>query len=178
MLYNSAAHRSLIEAVIAKTGRFFHSMSPDVGSGVALAYVAGSYLSTEMPLSVTGTSKSSNGHALIVGQNEHLSAEFTNLGRQQGIEFHPWVPRTTGVGHQPAVADSFLTVQQRLFPNDKALRLDRRTLIKSLVEHCMPRDVETATCFMAELRDTLAHDPSLCRWFDASFRGRLPPRWQ
>ena len=61
MLYNAAVHRDVLATLRAKTGRVFPHAIPDVYSGFAVAAVAGQFLSTDVPMSISGQSGASNG---------------------------------------------------------------------------------------------------------------------
>ena len=58
---SSVIHRDLVASLRARAGRVFGSAYPDVYSAFAFGYVAGEYLSTEVPMSVAGLSGASNG---------------------------------------------------------------------------------------------------------------------
>lgn len=175
MVYNAAVHRSLIDDVVARTGRFFHSMSPDIGSGIALAYVAGSYLSTEAVLSLAGASGRSNGQSTITGQKDAISEEFYRLCHGGGMRLHPKAPAVRGAGTAAACADSFFAVKEVLFPRDRALDIDRRRLMAVLTGQCRVQTEDDVEKFREALRTSLADDPGLVRWFDRRFWPRHRP---
>jgi glycosyltransferase involved in cell wall biosynthesis len=170
MVYNSAIHRDLLAELRARTGRVFANHSPDVYSGFALAYLAGTYLSTDLPMAVAGQSGGSYGVAnLFLRGKSPLDHEFRLFNRQDGLPAHPWVPDLPIFPFVP-VADSFQIAKEALFPDDEELRLDRR----ALAAHCFHavQGVETEADWKAVLgviRATLADDPESQKWFDWKF---------
>src|SRR2546425_369092 len=63
MIYNAVVHRDLIAALRSKTGCVFANNCPDVYSGFAFGYLAGTYLSVDAPMTVAGLSGNSTGVA-------------------------------------------------------------------------------------------------------------------
>jgi hypothetical protein len=175
MLYNSFVHRDLLAELRARTGRVFANYCPDVYSAFALGFVAGEYLSTQVPMSVAGQSGRSTGVAtLFLRGRSPLDREFRALNAEAGFPFHPHVPDLPIFPAVP-VADSFLWAKHGLFPGDDSLALDRR----ALVEHCLAGvRAETAEEWgecLRLIRASLSDRADLLAWFDASCAG-LPPR--
>jgi glycosyltransferase involved in cell wall biosynthesis len=170
MIYNSVIHRDLLGELRARTGRLFANHSPDVYSGFALAYLAGTYVSTDVPMAVAGQSGGSYGVAnLFLRGKSPLDHEFRLFNRQDGLPAHPWVPDLPIFPFVP-VADSFQVAKEALFPDDNGLRLDRR----ALAAHCFHaiHGIETEDDWQAALgviRATLSDEPESQAWFDWKF---------
>ena len=66
MIYNSLVRRDLVESVRATHGSYFFLNSPDVTSGVVNASHCDEFLWSSYPLSITGISRNSTGHRLVM----------------------------------------------------------------------------------------------------------------
>jgi glycosyltransferase involved in cell wall biosynthesis len=64
MVYNSFVRMRTIRAVTKRLGRYFIGLAPDVTSGLINAFMTQRFLRLSRPLSVTGTSAYSTGHAI------------------------------------------------------------------------------------------------------------------
>jgi FkbM family methyltransferase len=166
MFYNSAVHRDVIAALRRRGGRVFANQIPDVYSGFALANVAGRFLSTDVPMTVAGTSGGSFGVANLFHRGRSaLDREFRELNRAAGFSTHPWVPDLPIFPHVP-VADSFLFAKELLFSGEQNLKLDRR----SLAAHCVAglraaSEMEWREGLSA-IRESFKDEPQSQAWFD------------
>jgi glycosyltransferase involved in cell wall biosynthesis len=96
-IYHSAFHRSLVETMRQRTGRVFHTMTPDVFAGFAAAALTRHALSVGFAVTVSGASAQSNsGRMMEAGAisaagawNEHLS-EYADHGMHPSL--YPGVP--------------------------------------------------------------------------------------
>jgi hypothetical protein len=150
-----------------RTGRVFPHPIPDVYSGFAVAHVAGRFLSTAVPMTVSGQSRASNGIATLFNRGRsEIDREFYALNARDGLLPEPTVPDLPVFPHVP-VADSFTFAKRVLFPASDA-RLDRRALTAACVTgaRVAERDWPTA---LAAVRASLADAPELQKWFDAGF---------
>jgi glycosyltransferase involved in cell wall biosynthesis len=180
MMYNSAVRRDLLSELRARAGRVFPNHYPDVYTGFALAYLAGTYVTTDVPMTVAGASGASFGIAtLFLRGKSARDHEFRSLNARERLPTHPWVPDLPIFPFVP-VADSFLLAKEALFPHDDGLRLDRRMMAAHYF-HAI-QDVETEADWRAALgkiRDTFADDPESQSWWDFKFGGypiyRPPP---
>jgi hypothetical protein len=174
MVYNSVVHRDLLEQLRQRSGRVFANTLPDIYSGFAVAYMAGSFLSVGVPMSVAGLSRQSNGVATLRLRGHHpVARDFQTLNTEQGFVSHSWVPDLPLFPVAP-VADSFLFAKQTLFPEDNDLRLDRKAFIHSCVRTLTAEtDHEWHEAFKA-IRHTLRDDPRMQAWFDAAFSRQQP----
>lgn len=166
MLYNAAIHRDLIEELRRRTGRIFACPIPDVYSGFALGYLAGQYLSCELPLSVAGSSGQSSGMAnLFFRGKSPLDLEFRALNSQAGFAPDPRIPDLPVFPFVP-VAQSFLDAARQLFPHQTCWQLDRRAFLGGCVGSLRCDDATQWQQALAELRASTADDPQLQAWFD------------
>ena len=69
---NTLVRRSTVDAIRdSSQGRFYHEMTPDVYSGVAIALHVGEYVRLDYPVFWTGTSPNSTGFALGSSSTRH-----------------------------------------------------------------------------------------------------------
>lgn len=169
MLYNSAVHRDLIADIRAKTGRVFSNIYPDVYSGFAVAWAAGSYLSVDLPMMVAGSSGRSYGVATLFNRGKSpLDHEYRSLNSQEQLLKHPSIPDLPIFPYVP-VADSFLVAKDLLFPAEEELQLDRRDFITKCVDGLRADNESDWREAMSLLRDGLAADQEAKDWFDSKF---------
>ena len=84
VLYAGFVSMGTIVAIKNKTGKFFHSITPDVYSGIVLADALPNYLYSFRPFSINGGSGHSNGIASVVHEQKALLF-FT----ENSIKIHP-----------------------------------------------------------------------------------------
>lgn len=166
-LYNSMVHRDMIATIRRKCGRVFFSSAPDLGSGYALAYIAGRYLSIDAPMSISGTSGKSNGLTLSLlaqeGAQSSVAEDFANLNSSADITVHPRLPALNLL--TVLLADSFFQMKDALFPDDP-IDVNRKALILRCMEQLKWVPQETPTNAMKLLRESLRDVPRLQDWFD------------
>jgi hypothetical protein len=174
MVYNAVVHRDLLWTLRDRTGRVFLNSQPDVYSGFAVAYLADRYLSTDVPMTVTGYSERSNGvaHQYLRGRHP-VARDFQGLNARQGLRTHPWVPDLPIFPVVP-VADSFQFAREALFPHDDNLRLDRKALVSRCVRDIVADSEDDWRDSFRIIRATLEDDRELLEWFDAAFAGCRP----
>ncbi|HYT91760.1 MAG TPA: glycosyltransferase family A protein [Gemmataceae bacterium] len=166
MIYNAIIHRDLIADLRNRTGRVFANNCPDVYTGFAFAYLAGTYLSTEVPMSVAGLSGNSTGVAtLLLRRPSAIAQEFRRLNARAGLPLHPWVPDLPIFPGVP-VADSFQYAKEALFRSDDRLRLDRKRLASYLVGHLWAANPSEWRTRLGMIRASFADNPELQQWFD------------
>lgn len=166
MFYNSAIHRDVTAELRAKTGRVFCNAIPDVYSGFAVAAVAGRFLSTDVPMSISGQSAASNGVAALFRRGQtSIDKEFREFNAKEGFLPYPRIPDLPAFPHVP-VADSFLCAKQHLFP-EAPMAMDRKRFVIGCVENLRVRTSEEWQWGMDLLRDSLSDDLGLQKWFDA-----------
>jgi glycosyltransferase involved in cell wall biosynthesis len=88
-LYNSFVKMTKIDEVRRKSDRFFHSMTPDVYSGIALSSVIDYHYLSNLPYSVNGASKHSNGLSYALGNSSDQKQAALKFISEIDIPFHP-----------------------------------------------------------------------------------------
>lgn len=173
MLYNGVIHRDLVGRLRASAGRVFGGAYPDLYSGFAFGYLAGSYTSTEVPMSVAGISHQSNGVATLFRRGRHpVAHDYRTLNARSGFAPHRWVPHLPIFPAVP-VADSFQWAKEALFPDDP-LSLDRKVLAERCVAGIVADDADEWHEAFAVIRAACADDAGLAEWFDTTFAGCVP----
>ncbi|WP_439621791.1 glycosyltransferase [Gemmata sp.] len=163
MVYHGAVRRDVLDALRARVGSVFPHPIPDVYSGFAVAHVAGRYLVTTVPMSVSGQSHASNGVAILFhGERPEVAREFRTLNAKDGLRADPTVPDLPVFPEVP-VADTFAFARRALFP-DAGVGMDRRSLSRACLGGVRAEDLPAAR---AEVRRSLSDDPELLAWFDA-----------
>lgn len=163
MVYHGAVRRDVLDALRERLGSVFPHPLPDVYSGFAVAHLAGRYLVTSVPMSVSGQSRESNGVAtLFRGEQQDVTREFRELNVKNGLRAESTVPDLPVFPEVP-VADSFAFARRRLFP-DAAVEVDRRALSRACLASVRAEELSAAK---AEVRRSLSDDPELTAWFDA-----------
>jgi hypothetical protein len=166
MLYNSAVHRDVVAAMKTAAGRVFAHSIPDVYSGFAVAAVSRRYLSTDVPMSVSGQSGASNGIATLFQRGRTpIDREFREFNYREGLLPDPRIPDLPVFPHVP-VADAFLLAQKLFFPN-AGIELDRKQFIAGSVDNLRVATTDEWTWAMGLLRASLNDEPALEAWFDA-----------
>lgn len=177
MLYNSMVHRDLISRIREKCGRVFFSPSPDLGSGYALAYAAGRYLSLDSAMTIGGTSGKSNGIASLIaiqsGAVSEVAKDYASLTSKAGIAPHPKVPAITL--WPVAIAEPFYYVKDALFPHDR-LDANRKDLILRSVAELKWVPEETRKDALILMRESLKDAPPLQAWFDRKVAAKGLPK--
>jgi hypothetical protein len=167
MLYNTAVHQDVLGQLRERTGRVFPHPIPDVYSGFAIAHVAGRFLSTSVPMSISGQSGASNGIAtLFHHRRSPIDREFHALNEKDGLHSDPTVPNLPVFPHVP-VADSFAYAKRVLFPNMN-VSLDRRALASACVAGARVSE-EDWPATLAAIHTSLADVPELQQWFATEF---------
>ncbi len=127
MIYNSFVQRSVIDRAKAKIGGgYFMGMAPDVTSGIVNAAVTSRFALVSRPLSMTGLSHHSMGHATFLSERNHP----IRSGDEQEIAafraYDRFIPANNNM--QMFLANEMLLVQERLLA-DRRIEFDYRRLI-------------------------------------------------
>lgn len=167
MIYNAVIHRRLIERHRERTGRLFPNLYPDVYTGFAFAYLAGTFLSVGVPMNVAGLSGHSNGVSFLqVNGTNRITDEFLRLHTEAGYHPHPTVP---ALRLPPVhVADCFQYAKDLLFPNDDQLVLDRKAATLHFLAAIPPGEPQTRAEARQAIRNSLTDRPDLLAWFDSA----------
>jgi hypothetical protein len=161
MLYHSAIARSLLEELKAQTGKICQSRSPDLYTGIALAYLAQSFYYAGPSYSIIGISGNSTGWAHLLN-NQVLLEDFDTTNTADGIDWHPQVPRLPSMVCY--IADSFQFAQEALFPQRADLACDPKTFAVNVVA-TLAEFADPTQC-LQELRRVYAGDAPMLQWID------------
>ncbi len=169
-IYHNAIHRDLIELLRKKTGRVFGACAPDLYTGFAFAYLIKEYYVLDYPLSIMGISAKSNGFAqyLLQDKDSTIVQEFDYLNAKAGLGWHPKIPNVP-IAMSLAYPDAFQRAKDALFPDDKNLNLNRRSLINQCVVELKPENEEKLKEYLKTIRISLSDDIDLQKWFDSKF---------
>ncbi len=167
MLYNAAIPQTIIQQIKKRCGRLFLGPSPDVTSGIAAAYIAGTFVSLETPLSIGGTSGKSNGLVCTTTANlddlkkkSAVASEYLKLSDGCGYPYpHPKLPKIS----LPSVvrADSFLYTKQALFADDQQLSLNFQQLVNRCWHELHEKPAAERPHLIAQLKQYVEQNPGL-----------------
>ncbi|WNL33058.1 glycosyltransferase family 2 protein [Arcobacter cryaerophilus gv. pseudocryaerophilus] len=138
MIYTSVIKRELVEMLIKKTGRLFHSASPDISSGFSFSLITDNYLSLSYGISCGSFSAKSNGYNSMRNKDNNISKDFKNLMNTSKINFHsniPFVKSTIA-----AIVESFLKVKEALKYNK--IDLDFKNIYLKIIKEVKIFDEE------------------------------------
>lgn len=128
-LYFGFVHQDVIQLITRRSGKFWHSITPDVYAGVAIAAVLDSYHISSRAYSLVGVSKHSNGASQLSGHDaKDPYAESARFVSENTIPFHRQLVYAPSA--PILVAEAFLQVRDHLGPQDK-LKIDMRDVIKA-----------------------------------------------
>jgi len=129
MIYNSFVARKAIQRVIARAGRYFFGVCPDVTSGIVNAESTKEFAFITRPLSMTGISGHSTGHGVALSPRGWMSPE--RVKRSMGVsQVDPRLVPTSNL--EIMLANDALLVRDLLFPHDRETEVDFRRLIQSV----------------------------------------------
>jgi|SRR5579883_58317 len=175
MVYNSVTHRDVLDDLRLRVGRVFPHHIPDVFSGFAIAHLTGHFVSTSVPMSISGQSRASNGIATLGAQQEsEIVRSFRALNAKDGFDLDPRVPDLP-VFPEVQVADAFLCAKRLVFP-ELDIALDRQALTRKCVRSVRLVEADWSAA-IAVIRNSLADTPELQAWFDVEYANApyLPP---
>jgi FkbM family methyltransferase len=170
MVYASAVHRDLFEALRRSTGKVFHGDCPDIYSGFALAHLLKRYCTLDAPISISGLSGVSNGVATIfLKDRSPIAEDFRRLNQQQrsGRDWPEWIPDLSLFS--TCTAHSFQCARAALFPDDLELVVDRRQLTRRVMSEYRSVDEQEWQMLRDLLRRSLSDESALVEWFDAEY---------
>lgn len=114
-IYTSCIPRMLYEEAVKRFGRFFHTRSPDIGSGFLVAALTPNYLRIPLPITIAGISGRSNGnsgHLKESGKHGQVK-DFYLLNEVVGRGLHAALPNLTA-NYAVEVANCALTIADLL----------------------------------------------------------------
>ena len=128
-LYCSFVPRGKIDRTRSEHGRYFLASLPDVSSGITNLCSSSEFFCCYRPLSCWGLSRHSTGASQFFQVG--MTAEQFDVERR-GIADEPWHPRTSGADLivEVRVADLYLKMKEKLFPDDDELQVDMSALLR------------------------------------------------
>ena len=141
-LYAGFVDVGLINKIKALSGgKFFHSMIPDVYSGLAVASQVSDYIYSSKPFSIAGSSSQSNGAALF-SKDKTLKANFnTFLAEAPPIPFHhklEFIPSLFAI----IVAESALQTVDCGLVSEKKYHPDMRLILSTAINQSLYQEAE------------------------------------
>jgi hypothetical protein len=174
-IYHGLVHHSLIAELRERTGTVFATPFADSYSAVCFAFLAGSYTSTSVPMTVTGFSATSFGAVFYAAKtSSSVYRETMQALSRAGIHHHRWVPQLPL--ESVILANSFQTAKEALFPEDGELVLDRKRLASACVSGLWTDDEQERSELIGMIRDSLCDAPELVAWFDSTGPMNAPSR--
>lgn len=139
MLYNSAVKKDILIKLKGETGRLFRSITPDVYSGYALAYISDNYLSLGKPLSINGGSAKSNGAShMFQPTSNAIVSDFKQLNEKSALNFHSQIPNIRSL--TATLIEPFLQFQDAITIDD--IKIDMKLIYNAIIRDVRVLDVE------------------------------------
>jgi len=130
LLYKGVVSHEAIKRAAQESGRFFHSMIPDVYSTIALASILQTYYYSFKPFALNGASPHSTGAAAFsAGQHRKPERDFLN---EDNLPFHRMMIYAPSMAI--LVGESFLQVRDHVSAA-KDFEIDLKLLVKAAVEN-------------------------------------------
>ena len=134
MYQYSAVDYSVIRKIMSSSGRFYHSMLPDVYSGFAIAGTVDSFVYSERPYAIGGVSRHSGGASAMSLSFGEPAKKFLNEGY---IPFHPSLVFCPG-SIPPAVIECFLQARDHL-PFSHEFEIDMEKMVLLMMKEAAPK---------------------------------------
>lgn len=137
-LYCSFVPRTIIDKVKASQGRHFLASLPDVSSGITNLWFSNTYARAHRPLSCWGLSRHSTG----VSQYFRVGSTGATFDRERvAAADEAWHRKVSGAELivEARVADLYLKLKDRLFPNEKDLEVDMAVLLRRVADQAALR---------------------------------------
>jgi len=128
-LYKGFVSYDTIKRVMQESGKFFHSMTPDVYSGIALACVLESYHYSFKPYTLNAASHHSIGTAAFSGGSDRQAAKI--FFSEENLPFHNKLVMAPSI--PIIVAESFLQAQDHI-SSAKRFKIDIKKVLKAAVK--------------------------------------------
>jgi hypothetical protein len=159
MIYTSVIKRDLVEILIKKTGRIFHSISPDLSTGFSFAILEKSYLSLSYGITCGATSAKSNGFNCLT-KNNSIIEEFKKLSEASTINFHKNIPFVKSL--TAAVVESFLKIQEKL--NHSMFNINYQIVYERIISEVIILDDLDLEVTTNKILQSSAFDLNLYQW--------------
>lgn len=106
MIYNSFIKNTLIKSLKLKTGKIFHSASPDLSTGFSFALIGKNYLSLTYGITCGANSAKSSGYNFMRKRDNNISKELINLTKTSNINYHSNIPIVKSI--MAAIIEAYL----------------------------------------------------------------------
>ncbi len=156
MLYNSAISRELIDELKSLSGRIFRSVTPDIYSGFAFAYLSGEYLSLPFPVTINGAGPKSNGVACNMPANS-ISNEFQILNKSSSLAYHDKLPFIRNISS--IILEAFFQLHDAL--DITGIPVDMQSVFTRIIRELKIYDDRELKESIKLIREACAYDPQL-----------------
>jgi hypothetical protein len=130
--YWGAVRRACLAGLGGSTGQIFRSITPDIYSGVGVASVTTSYLRTDRIMTLSGSSKHSNGASQITGKDiDSAESPVTMFEAENTIPFHPDLDYAPNI--PVLVAECLLQAREHL--GDRVPEPELATMFRAALTH-------------------------------------------
>lgn len=172
MIYNAIVERRLLDEIRGAAGRIFLNRISDVASGIAVAHVAGQFVSVSRPMSVAGVSHKSTGLGTLFRRTSY-GDDWHTLNAAEQLQGAATLPDVYVFPTIP-VAEAFLAVQARLFPQSADYQLDRRRVLANCLNSLRTSSRDEWDAALKCIRASIADDEQLLLRFDAQVASLTP----
>jgi glycosyltransferase involved in cell wall biosynthesis len=159
MLYNAAVSRTLIDALIAKTGRIFSSACPDIYTGYAFAHLEKEYITIGYPLSINGVSSKSTGAAHLAEENP-TGEDYWKTFRTSEIKWPQEIPEI----NSPYLGIIEPYIQLSKFFPEISNYISRERIYKIIVDTLASANVQDLEDKLGRILDSAKNEKSLHKW--------------
>jgi hypothetical protein len=156
MLYmHSAVGYEVIKRIKESSGRFYHSITPDIYSGFAIAGTVDSFIDSRRPYAICGVSHNSTGVSSTSGSSSSSKALQQFLS-EDNLPYHPSlvISRSTSA----CIVECFLQARDHL-PFSRDFKLDMKKLLLMMMEEAAPKpqdiymDIKDAVLRIAQMHN-------------------------
>jgi|HubBroStandDraft_1064217.scaffolds.fasta_scaffold32827_3 glycosyltransferase involved in cell wall biosynthesis len=151
-IYHGIVKHSLLDRLRSQTGKYFDSVSPDFYAAYALGALVGRYCIVDFPLTISGTSRSSNAARTKdprYGQKSHYALLFSENAYTSVSDLVPRCP-----AHASCVCSSMLTAFQNLSRTDLISNIDLPLLYASTIMDASGERLSTLNQFFRAVNTT------------------------
>ncbi len=145
MYIYSAVEYEVIRRIKESSGRFYHSMTPDVYSGFAIAGATNSFVHSKTPYAIGGTSHHSNGQC---ASGFSLTGPMLKYLSEDNLPFHSSLAFCVSIDLM--VIECFLQARDHLSLSRK-FKVDMKKMIFLMMKNAAPKSQD----FYASVRDAV-----------------------
>jgi glycosyltransferase involved in cell wall biosynthesis len=171
MFYNSAISSKLISILRVKTGRVFHSASPDIYSGYVFAHLNKKYISIGYPLSINGVSSKSNGAAHL-NNDESVKEDYWTTFKTSAINWPESIPEINAI--YLGIAEPFVQASQ-FFPELNKL-ISRKEIFRLIIDKLESSSEADLSNKKERILESARNDKSLYKWV-SNYLDKIDPKF-